>query len=160
MIRYEFEHVLRMNRRHWPLLIAGLGLVVATASGVARIPSTPEALPGKLVATQERLTWTGPNDESSRLLSIDAAGAKFEIENVGGTPVRILEVESTCGCATPKLSTKIITPGGVGFVEVKATPIRVGEKVAGITLRTDSPISPALTLLLIVKGSSRPPSMV
>jgi hypothetical protein len=105
------------------------------------------------------LTWRSPTEKPMRALSTDEARATFELENVGGTPVRILGVETSCGCATPEIGSKTIPPGKVGIVEVRATPLQIGERMAFITIQTDSPSSPNIVLRLHIVGSRRPPFM-
>jgi len=121
------------------------------------------ATPGKIVPRQSALTWQGPEEPKSTqtgALSIDEASAKFEIENVGGRPVRIIAVQSSCGCAEPKVQPMTIEPGMIGIVEVRALPLQVGEKLAIVTLQTDSPSTPEVVLQLRVIGGRRPPFLL
>lgn len=68
-----------------------------------------------------------------------------------------MKVQSSCGCATPKVEPTTIAPGEVGTVEVRAVPLQVGERMASVTLTTDSPASPEVILQLRIIGSRRPP---
>ena len=115
--------------------------------------------PGELIVKERVLAWTSPTEKTFRMLNLDAAQAKFRLENVGGRPVRILDVQTTCGCVTPEISPKTVAPGEVRVVEVKATPIQIGEKSVDITITTDSPVSPKLVLTLRIIGSRRGPYM-
>ncbi len=117
------------------------------------------ASPGKLVPQQELLIWRSPVEKAFRLLKSDEAEAKFVLGNVGGTSVRILKVETSCGCATPKIEPTTIAPGKNGTVEVQAAPLQSGEKMVSITLHTDSSLSPTVVLSLRIIGSRLPPFM-
>jgi Protein of unknown function (DUF1573) len=116
--------------------------------------------PGKLVAKEPLLTWQSPAGGSFRLRALDAAQATFHLENVGGTPVRILEVKTTCGCTTPEIVPMVVAPGQVARMEAKATPLQVGEKYVDITLLMDSTLLPAVVVKLHIIGSRKPPYMV
>jgi hypothetical protein len=105
------------------------------------------------------LTWRSPSGEKYRTLDIDAAQATFELENIGGSPVRIVEAQSSCGCAIPEIPATPIGPGEVLPFKVKAVPLQIGERDASIILRMDSPASPEIVLRLHVVGSRRPPYM-
>lgn len=105
------------------------------------------------------MTWTSPADKPYRKLGLDEASATFEVENVGGVPVHITDVETSCGCAMPEIEPRTIAAGGVGVVKVKATPLDTGEKTVSLTLNTDSPASPQVVLRLHIVGSRQPPYM-
>jgi hypothetical protein len=141
-----------------PSLLVGAGLLIIGAGFLAP-RSTSKLLPGKLVPKQNLLTWRSPIEKTFRTLAIDAAQATFELENIGGSPVRIVEAQSSCGCAIPELPETPIGPGEVRPFKVKAVPLQIGEHDASITLRTDSPASPEIVLRLHVIGSRRPPYM-
>lgn len=111
--------------------------------------------PGKLVAKQDMLTLQSPSEKPYRSMSL--LHATFEVTNVGGAPVRILEAKSSCGCATPDVHPTTIPPGGAGVVEVKAAPRGIGERIVSVTLRTDSVASPEVVLRMRVVGNRRPP---
>ena len=109
------------------------------------------------------LIWQGPEEPKSTkvgALSSDEAFAKFELENLGGLPVRILAMQSSCGCMEPKIQTTTIEPGKIVVVEVAPLPLDVGEKLAAVTLRTDSPLTPEVVLQLRMIGGRRPPYLL
>lgn len=110
---------------------------------------------GLLVARQSNLIWKGP---ATRGVGADApANARFELNNVGGTPVRIISVTSGCGCAKPVVRPELVAPGAVAVVEVTALTIPVGEKDVLITVHTDSPVNPDVPLTLKLVGTRKPP---
>jgi hypothetical protein len=124
------------------------------SSIVALLVAVRSPGPGRLVPKRSELTWRhpSPKEASSRLPTIDQASVTFEISNFGGQTVRITGVESSCGCATPKVQPTILAPGNLGIVEVNATPLAVGERLVSVTLRTDSPLTPLVVLNLKILG--------
>lgn len=144
-----------------PVLLAltGVGLLLVAAALSGWSDDRP-SLPGKLLAKEELLTWRAPDEKGYRPLTLSDTRTTFDLRNVGGQPVRILEITSSCGCATPKMEPTTIPPGGTGTVEVQAIPLQVGERLAIVTLKTDSPATPEVVLQLRIVGSRRPPFLL
>ena len=155
-VSYE-DHQSR-RPRHLLVMAAG-GLLIMGGLGVARLSLSPPMSPGKLVARQELMTWQSPVQKSFHPLGPNEAQGRFELENVGGSPVHILEVQTSCGCATPEVQPTTIAPGKTGTVVVRAVPLHIGERMVSITLNTDSPSSPKVVLQLRIVGSRRAPFM-
>ncbi len=42
----------------------------------------------------------------------------FEVSNAGAEPLRIENVQASCGCTTPEWSTEAIKPGGITTIKV------------------------------------------
>lgn len=59
----------------------------------------------------------------------------FEVSNIGTEPIRIENVQASCGCTTPEWSTDAIKPGGT-------TTIKVGFNAA-----SEGPFQKAVTIL-------------
>jgi hypothetical protein len=142
--------------------LAGLGSLLLLTSIAARLAAARPLPPGRLVVRYPDLTWRhpSPREESARLPKIDEAGASFEIENVGERPIRIIGVESSCGCSTTKVTPDFLPPGQQGIVEVRATPFAVGERLLTVNLRTDSPLTPVVGLRLRILGWRSPPFLL
>ncbi|MFV0442787.1 MAG: DUF1573 domain-containing protein [Planctomycetaceae bacterium] len=49
---------------------------------------------------------------------------KIEIKNLYGEPITLLSSKSSCGCTTPELSTRILQPGEVGYLNLKLNTVR------------------------------------
>ena len=61
----------------------------------------------------------------------------FELVNTGNKPLLIVEAVASCGCTTPKYSTKPIKPGKKGTIEVTYSPIgRPGAFIKTIRVKT------------------------
>lgn len=132
-----------------------VGLSLLAISGLLRVPRAAPLFPGRLIAKEPMVEWRSPGPGEP-----GAPNARFEIANPGSSPVRVLTVESGCGCATPKVHPRLVRPGGVAIVEVEANPIEIGEKDVVITLETDSPATPIVPLTLRIIGCRRPPFIV
>ena len=139
------------------LVFLGLGLLLIVGSGWTLLRGARMSAPGRLIAKESLLTWRSPAAGPIQPLAPDAASAVFEVRNTGGTPVRITEVKSSCGCATPRVEPSLIPAGATARVEVRAMPLLIGERSAVVTLRTDSPQTPEVELRLRIIGSRRPP---
>ncbi|MEO6807665.1 MAG: DUF1573 domain-containing protein [Isosphaeraceae bacterium] len=116
------------------------------------------ASPGRLKVSEAALTWQSPaSDGASRSV---AENLRYELRNDGGRPVRILSVESGCGCTKQHLSAEIIKPRESAFLTVQPTPLLFGERRVPITLHTDSPSSPVVNLSLRILGGQDPPFLL
>jgi hypothetical protein len=149
-------------RRPWrftPILIA-VGLLFLTGSTASLLISPRVPTPGNLRARIPQLVWRCPEGEKARPPFAGEAGATFQIENHGGQPVRILNVEKSCGCLDTQVQPQVIPPGGSATVVVHATPILVGQRTETVSLQTDSPLTPTVTLALKIVGSRRPPFLL
>lgn len=74
----------------------------------------------------------------------------FEVKNVGGAPLVITRVMSSCGCTTPSFSREPIAPGKTGQVTVTYNPKgRVYPFVKTISVYSNGKEGP---LVLTIKG--------
>jgi len=144
--------------RRVPFTLAMLGMILVGSSVLVGWNPKRQASPGHLVPServQPRRTLSAIN-----AVAHTEPSARFELRNVGGQPVRILEIISGCGCARPTVTPMIISPGRTGIVDVEATPIVTGEKEVIITLITDSPTSPEIDLRFLLVGDVPPPYLL
>ncbi len=76
---------------------------------------------------------------------------EYRFANKGDKPVKILSLESSCGCTTPKLDKKIYEPGERGRIKVTFDiGTREGWQQKTITVKTDDPKTPLKVLKLTV----------
>jgi hypothetical protein len=128
--------------------------MVFGAATVLAVPSfTPRSAkaPGSLRAKQDRLIWRGPGrpDESR-------PEVRFELENAGGRPVRILSAKRNCGCIDVRVDPAVVPPGGTSYVHV-TTKNFVDEKQVPVVLETDSPVTPRVVLQVHLISGLDPP---
>lgn len=65
----------------------------------------------------------------------------FRFKNAGNAPLIIKDAITSCGCTTPKLSSKVLNPGEDGSIEVVFNSTGwYGSQYKSVTLRTNSPI--------------------
>ncbi len=144
--------------KHYHILL-WVGLFLITIFGCLRFRSTAMPNPGVIKSNQNLLVWTSPETDNGTL-NQSQVESKFDLINTGGLPVRVLSVESGCGCTKVRVEPEIIKPGDKAAVFVTATPFPVGEKQVFIKLNTDSPITPEVRLKLQMIGSSKPPFLI
>jgi Protein of unknown function (DUF1573) len=53
-----------------------------------------------------------------RVTQGDSARFTFHFKNKGNMPLKIISVNASCGCTTPKWSQELIQPGKKGFIKV------------------------------------------
>ena len=53
-----------------------------------------------------------------RVTQGDSARYTFHFKNKGNMPLKIMSVNASCGCTTPKWSQDLIQPGKKGFIKV------------------------------------------
>ncbi len=81
----------------------------------------------------------------------------YALRNEGGEPIRVLSVDSECGCAKPQIGARTIAPGESTTITVAPEPIEVGERRVNLVVHTDSPAAPDVPLVLRIVGWRRPP---
>ena len=142
-----------------PLIgLVGCFLAAAATPYLSRRVNLAEqrANPGKLVVRENDLVWKpSPSDESSEL-----ARFRFEVLNVGGSPVEVLSAQSSCGCAKPVVSPSVISPGGTAFVEITAAPPPSGSRGVAIILDTDSAQKRSVALNATIYSRRKPPYVI
>ncbi len=82
---------------------------------------------------------------------------RYVLRNEGDSPVRIHSIRASCGCAKPSVSPTEVAPGGTTIVSVAALQPAIGELLLQVTLDTDSPSNPFVTLTARVLSAQRPP---
>ena len=132
------------------MTLAGFSLLVVR-------PGSPSTGPGNLVAREDVVLWKSPRDQEGR--SASQVEARFELENHGSTPVRILTIKAGCGCTSPRVEPSLVPPGGTALVSVSAL-LPIGDKTVPITLTTDSPLTPSVVLALRMIGNRPPPFLL
>jgi Protein of unknown function (DUF1573) len=77
--------------------------------------------------------------------------AKYRFINAGTLPVRIDEVQTSCGCTTATLAKKEYAPGESGKIEAKFDFAgRIGHQEKWILVTTDSTPEQPIVLRLVV----------
>ena len=100
------------------------------------------------------MIWEGAESTTSG----DArATGRFELVNLGNEAVRILGVETSCGCAVPTVEPRVVAPGQYAIVSVSASVVPFAQRDVRIAVQTSSIAKPNLTLTLRVVGSRKPP---
>ena len=83
-------------------------------------------------------------------IQIDSDGTyKFEFKNIGGDPLLINRVRSTCGCTIPSWPREPIEPGNSGEIAVRYNTALAGTFMKSIVVYSSALNSP---VKLVVKG--------
>ncbi len=153
----QLRQVAAWPRVNSPARVVAIFLAVLSATGFCAVAINMFEKPahGVLVPKHRSLVWKGLATGGAGANS--SARARFELDNVGGTPVRIRSVKSGCGCAKPVVRPEVVAPGHSAVVEVTALTVPVGEKVVELEVLTDSPIKPEVGLILKIVGMRKPP---
>jgi hypothetical protein len=135
-----------------------LGILISNALALPQTPSTqPIGNRG-----QAKETDTAPQlklDTSSYTIDVTSSGQNIEkvftLFNLGSKPLA-LEVEGTsCGCVGATLSTKTLAPSQGGTLTFKMQADNWGSKTEYVTLKTNDPNQPTLTV-----EAKMPPTVV
>ncbi len=139
------------------LAFAGLVLVLGISLPLLWMtrPWSPTIALGSLQAKQTTLHWQSP--DPADIPPSSSSTPTFELVNIGGLPVQIQSIRTSCGCATARAEPELVPPGGRSLIRVSMESLEVGARAATITLGTDSPVSPQINLTLVVEGYRRPP---
>lgn len=143
-----------MQLKHLGLImgVVGIALVGITIEGT-RVKTVHQPS-GALRAVQSYIDST--TDER---VSKDSARvfAQFDLVNEGASVVKIVKVESACGCATPRIEPAIVQPRGRAIVYTEAKKPAFGEKNVEFLVHTDSLVSPLIKLHLRLTSNRVPP---
>jgi hypothetical protein len=99
-----------------------LGIFACTNQQKESNNATENAIPAALKPSAEKqpkMKVDYPSVSLGRLIEGDSAFHTFNFKNTGNLPLKIISVNASCGCTTPKWSTEVIQPGKKGFIRVK-----------------------------------------
>lgn len=132
---YVYDHIIILSTTFMNLIknIFIAAILFISNSSFAQDEPTSGALGFK-----ERIFDFGTLEESMRF-----ANHRFIFKNTGTTPIKILNVETSCGCTTPTWSENVIKPGDSGYVDARyETTNRLGTFDKTITVYSNSKINP------------------
>jgi Protein of unknown function (DUF1573) len=97
------------------------------------------------------LHWENPEQTQKAKPGDKAAVAKFEFVNTGQSPVKILNVRTSCGCTTAALTKDEYAPGETGSIEARFEfGSHTGHQEKSIMVTTsDAPNQPVLLRLSV-----------
>lgn len=83
--------------------------------------STEESVPMELRPSVEKhpvMKFDQPVVYLGKITEGDSISYTFHFKNEGNMPLKILTVNASCGCTTPKWSKELVQPGKKGFIKV------------------------------------------
>jgi len=136
-------------------ILLSVGLLCLAFWGMTRSGLGRPKHSGELVAEQPSIVWQGPSE-----LSNEPAKVRFTLVNRGETAIRMIAVQSGCGCTVPSFDSGEIPPGGRGYVNAGVRYFPVGERRVPLIVQTNSPQSPTVNLALHLIGGASPPFLM
>ncbi len=127
------------------MLMAALMLLGFRA--MAQAPAAAPAVQGAVIEFKEPNHDFGTFKEESGPQKF-----RFNFINKGNAPVKVTNVQASCGCTTPGWSKDEVPPGGTGFVEAEYNPAgRPGAFNKSLTVTSTAAQNP--TSVLTIKGT-------
>lgn len=123
-------------KTYWILLAA---LPVLTSTSVSAQASDAEASDIQFVSTEH---------DFGAIMDVNRYDTAFLFTNVGNAPLVIEQVKAGCGCTTPALAKKVFAPGESSEIEVSFKPRGGGRQTKRITVFTNDPDEPTITLAI------------
>jgi len=83
--------------------------------------ASENAIPMDLRPSPEKrpkMVFEQPSVYLGRITEGDSITYTFNFKNKGNLPLKILSVNASCGCTTPKWSQELVQPGKKGFIKV------------------------------------------
>jgi hypothetical protein len=133
----------------WRMAIFCVGFAVATTAviSVERYlgPSVPD---GELVV-EPRVLEVDVNQPST-----DPSQQQVFLKNIGGKPVTILRMQTSCSCTIISgLNESVVPPNGKVLLPFRVNPPSIGTQKSKITIATDSKITPTVIARVVVKST-------
>ena len=103
------------------LLISGLFLSCENKQKKEALSASESAITLDLRPSAEKhpiMEFDQPVVYLGRVTQGDSARYTFHFKNKGNMPLKIMSVNASCGCTTPKWSQDLIQPGKKGFIKV------------------------------------------
>jgi hypothetical protein len=98
-----------------------------------------------------QLAWEAKQLDFKPMAGDRSLSATFRFENKGRRPVKIQDLQTSCGCTTASTARKSYAPGEKGEVAVKFLfGGRRGLQNKSVVVQTDDPSEPAVVLMLKV----------
>jgi hypothetical protein len=138
---------------------AGRSLIEKYSSYQADIGPAIQAEFRRVVAAEQfartHLRWDSPVQELTLGPTDESLSAEYSFSNEGSQAIRLVSITTSCGCTTAKLDKDLYQPGEKSKIRVLFTKGGIaGERNERVTITTDEPNHPAITLQLKVKISA------
>src|SRR5215510_15433787 len=122
----------------WFILAAVPSLVDAQAQTVPQVTANPP-----------QISFTETVYDFGKVEQGDQVNHLFRFTNQGGRDLRIESVKTSCGCTAAVISSEVTEPGKEGTISATFDTTKFfGEKVKEITVHSNDPVQPVVTLTL------------
>ena len=137
------------------LLAAGLVATVLSGSGLWHSPGNTPREGAALVALPPEAVVDGDSRNPG------ASRVSFTVTNRGSRTIRIVSVETTCGCTVAEAHSGVkLTPRASTTLAVSATPPQFGNKETYVFVNTDDPAEPQLRIKLTLRSQEVNPPYI
>jgi hypothetical protein len=103
---------------------------------------------GRAVVAQSRIVFDTKSIDLGTIPKGSPAEFTYAFTNTGDSPLIISMVKSSCGCVAPHFSYEPVAPGQRGEVKAKYDSHRVGPCHKSLTVLSNDPENPTITLIL------------
>jgi mono/diheme cytochrome c family protein len=136
---------------HFLKLVVAFAVFGLMVAGVVRIFMDPSERPVVISAYSPPVLV--PDEVTHDLGTMDSDTVvhhTYHLFNEGGKPLKIHDVEASCGCTVAKLAKNVVQPGEQTTLSVSLdTSIKVGHVKKTITIRSNDPEHPKRKLFLV-----------
>jgi len=147
------ERLASRSTFNWTLRLFACGCVIIIAYvGIKQVGSRSQVVPERPALEVVPRLWEGtvPKGWAS---TTNRANARFELINRSDQEVKILSVQSSCGCASPVLSASIIPPNGRVYIDVGVRLATGGQSRFKIVVVVDEQLRESLLLEGVLSGT-------
>lgn len=153
------SHLLRLVPSRLNKSFVAFCSIIATTALAADLAGLPSGclrdIPAQLIPRQGTLTWESPNADGP--IVAEHAELRFVLDNRGSHPLRILGIDTPCGCVKPVAEPENVPPGGKTEILANAITPVTGTRSLTLKVRTDSSLTPIVPLEMNLVVRRKPP---
>jgi len=117
-------------------------ILLATSCSLAGAAVTGHAVE----SDGSRIRFDATEHDFGSIMDVSTYDTVFRFANTGVAPLVIEQVKAGCGCTTPALEKKVFAPGESSEIAVTFKPRGGGRQTKRITVFTNDPVEPTVTL--------------
>ncbi len=148
-------YLLASPRRFLLFFVPAAGSMALVALAAFPTNRVPRLSSGLLVPRQSTLTWESPNADGP--VVAEHAELHFLLDNPGRSRVKVLGIDTSCGCVKPVADPPDVKPGGTTKIVLKATTPSTGTRAMTLVVHTDSQVKPDVRLTARILVRRKPP---
>jgi uncharacterized protein DUF1573 len=124
-------------------------LIWFTAAAIPSLVAAQAQTVPQATTNPPRLAFTETVFDFGKVEQGDQVNHLFRFTNQGGRDLRIESVKTSCGCTAAVISSEVTAPGQEGTISATFDTTKFfGEKVKEVTVHSNDPMQPVVTLTL------------